>query len=95
MSLAPTSENWVFSEGKVYIPKDLAACTYYACRFLALKLPASSETIKKIMDSKYRGRSLTVAEIIPYFRDFFHLYRQVPYMIDKRAIDYFGCAKIS
>lgn len=89
MSTTSNSENWVFATQGKYKPEDLTACVFYACRFLALKLPATSENTFQIMNMPYKENSDPVSTLLQ-FKDDFEVFRNVPYMIDTRSLDYFG-----
>lgn len=84
-------QNMIFGINHGFFPSSQAACIFYSCRFLSLDLGASPQLIDEIMNAPFRRK--VDADVHTLALDFNHLfvpYRKVPYMIDKRDIDYFA-----
>lgn len=88
-----SEDDWIFAERgfeKVH-PKELLSCFYYACRYLSLKTHPNLETLKKIFEKPYKPKKKSDPHtLFVKFTDQLQLYRQIPYMIDKECLDYFG-----
>lgn len=93
MAIEQTFENWLFGNHdyeKVH-PKEMLACFYYACRFLALQLPSNLESIKQVFSRPYKAKKdADPHSLLMNFRDHLEIVHEVPYMIDKDHLDYFG-----
>lgn len=73
------------------VPKNLNECTFYISRFLSARLPTLGESLIEIMHASYWGKSEDeVKDILLHYGEFFSIYRNIPYMIDKDGLDYFG-----
>lgn len=94
MPATPNSlSNLIFAETSSTLPtpQNLCECAFYIGRFLSARLPTLGESINEIMETSHWGKcDEGVKAILLQYGEFFSIHRHIPYMIDKKGLNYFG-----